>query len=67
LIIAGGDEFCVDDIKAFSGRLGSVKDVVELVVGEREAHGAPVLDLVIPAKVSGVQSSKVDRWFLDKF
>jgi hypothetical protein len=67
LIVAGGDEICVDDIKTFAGKLASVKKEVELVVGEREAHGGPDLDLEIQFKDVGVQGVKVDSWSLEKF
>ena len=66
MIVAGGDEICVDDIKAFARKLASVKEEVELVVGEREAHG-PDLDLEIQFKDVGVQGVKVDSWLLENF
>jgi hypothetical protein len=65
LIVAGRDEICVD-IKTFAGKLASVKEEVELVVGEREAHG-PDLDLEIQFKDVGVQGVKVDSWLLENF
>jgi acetyl esterase/lipase len=67
LIVAGGDEICVDDIRFFAGKLRSVKREVEFVVGEREAHGGPDLDLEMRFKDVGVQGVKVDSWLLEKF
>ena len=67
MIVAGGDEICVDDIKTFARKLASVKEEVELVVGGREAHGEPDLDLEIQFKNVGVQGVKVDGLLLEKF
>ena len=66
LIVAGRDEICVD-IKTFAGKLASVKEEVELVVGERAPHGGPNLDLEFQFKDVGVQGVKVDSWLLENF
>lgn len=66
LIVAGGDVICVDDIKTFAEKLARVKEV-EFVVGEREAHGGPDLDLEIQFKDVVVQGVKVDSLLLEKF
>ncbi|KAE9368483.1 alpha/beta-hydrolase [Stipitochalara longipes BDJ] len=67
LITAGKDEIISDDIVGFADRLCSVKKEVEFLLAEREAHGAPTLDLGIPFKDTGQQTKKVREWLIEKF